>query len=105
MKRTLTAAVFATAAIAPSSLSANTGLPMGAAQCAARAEMVQALGERFQEASTATGVVNPNVVLEIFVSESGTWTILATGTDGQSCVLSAGEGWDSKELLAGLPGA
>ena len=32
-------------------------------------------------------------MVEIFVSDNGTWTILATGTDGKSCVLSAGEGW------------
>ncbi len=33
--------------------------------------------------------------MEIFVSPAGTWTILATGTDGLSCVLAVGEGFDA----------
>lgn len=73
-------------------------------RCAARADMIKALDQRFHENPAALGMVNPNVVLEIFVSDKGTWTIIATGTDGKSCVLSAGEGWQSNQL-AGLPGA
>lgn len=79
-------------------------LDMETQQCASRADMVQALGETFQESQTAQGVINPDVVMEVFVSEQGTWTILATGTDGNSCVISAGEGWDA-DMLAALPGA
>ncbi|WP_258606625.1 hypothetical protein [Mesorhizobium sp. AR10] len=66
--------------------------------------MVKALGERFHEQVTALGLVNPNVVLEVFVSDQGTWTILATDTRGQSCVVSAGEGWQSEITTAALPG-
>jgi hypothetical protein len=76
-----------------------------AEQCAARTDMIKALGENFHEDQAALGVVNPNVVLEIFVSDKGTWTILATDTAGRSCVLSAGEGWESAKAFAGLPGA
>jgi len=91
--------LFATAA-------AFCGAPASAAeQCAAHADMIKALGEKFQENATALGVVNPNVILEIFVSKQGTWTILATDTAGQSCVISAGEGWDSAMTTAAMPGA
>lgn len=88
------------------SISAATAPPQADAptQCAPRADMVRALDDKFQESQTARGVVNPNVVLEVFVSEQGTWTILATGTDGNSCMISAGEGWDA-DMLASLPGA
>ena len=81
-----------------------TPSPVVAAECAVRAEMIKALGDNFKEAPTAVGVVNPEVVVEIYVSAAGTWTILATGTDGKSCVISAGEGWDS-DMLAALPDA
>ncbi|UVK39980.1 hypothetical protein LHFGNBLO_001398 [Mesorhizobium sp. AR10] len=85
--------------------SASLAGPAGAAsQCAARTDMVKALGERFHEQVTALGLVNPNVVLEVFVSDQGTWTILATDTRGQSCVVSAGEGWQSEITTAALPG-
>ena len=88
------------------SVSAATSPPQAdaATQCAPRADMVQALDDRFQESQTAQGVVNPNVVMEVFVSEQGTWTILATGTDGNSCVISAGEGWETT-IAAALPEA
>ena len=80
-------------------------LPLGAATaavpCAERGEIVKKLSDEYKEKAQAVGVINPDAVVEIFVSENGTWTILATGTDGKSCVLSAGEGWDSKTLIAG----
>ena len=81
-----------------------TGPAGAAAQCAARADLVKALGEKFHENEAARGLINPNVVLEIFVSEKGTWTILATDTHGLSCVISAGEGWDRTTQVAVLPG-
>ncbi|MET2831938.1 hypothetical protein [Mesorhizobium shangrilense] len=66
--------------------------------------MIKALGDEFHESAAALGVVNPNIILEIFVSKKGTWTILATDTAGQSCVISAGEGWDSAMTAAAMPG-
>jgi len=64
--------------------------------CGARNEIVQKLSTQFQEAPQSVGVVDKSAVLEVFVSDAGTWTILATGTDGNSCILSAGEGWQSR---------
>ncbi len=62
--------------------------------CADRAAMVKSLSEKYSESPTAIGQVNGTAVIEVFVSKQGTWTILATGTDGQSCVVSAGEAWE-----------
>ncbi|MCF6125661.1 hypothetical protein EN904_07740 [Mesorhizobium sp. M7A.F.Ca.CA.001.07.2.1] len=73
-------------------ISAFPAVPALAAQCAARADMIKALGEKFHESEAARGLVNPSLILEIFVSDQGTWTILATDTHGQSCVITAGEG-------------
>jgi hypothetical protein len=69
--------------------------------CAARTEIVQKLADQFKEAPQAVGVVDKSAVLEVFVSDTGTWTIIATGTDGNSCILSAGEGWQSTDFVAG----
>lgn len=80
--------------------------PAGAAaQCAARADIIKALGAKFHESEAGRGLINPNVVLEIFVSDQGSWTVLASDTKGQSCVLSVGEGWDSRSITAAMPGA
>ncbi len=62
--------------------------------CADRAAMVKSLSDTYRENPTAVGQIDGNAVIEIFVSEKGSWTILATRTDGKSCVVSAGEGWE-----------
>ena len=61
--------------------------------CANRTEMVKSLADKFKENPTAVGQIDGHAVIEVFVSEKGSWTILATGTDGKSCVLSAGDGF------------
>jgi hypothetical protein len=43
-----------------------------------------------------------NAVLEVFVSGSSTWTIIATSTDGKSCLISAGQDWESPSFVKGL---
>ncbi|MDQ2633846.1 MAG: hypothetical protein M3Y43_01165 [Pseudomonadota bacterium] len=62
--------------------------------CADRAEMVKSLSDKFEENPAALGQINGEAVIEVFVSEKGSWTILATGTDGKSCVISAGNGFE-----------
>lgn len=70
--------------------------------CGERTEMVKALQQQFREEPQALGVVDRNAVIELFVSHSGTWTLLATGTDGNSCLVASGEGWDSQPLVVGV---
>jgi hypothetical protein len=72
------------------------------ALCGKRDEIVRSLGDQFHEKQQAVGVVDQNAILEIFVSAAGTWTIIATGTDGNSCLVSSGEGWDSMTMMAGV---
>lgn len=92
----MAAAVAASAATAQ----AKTG-----PQCAPRADIIKALGEQYHESVAGRGLINPNVVLEIFVSDQGSWTVLASDIKGQSCVMSVGEGWDSPTITAAVPGA
>ncbi|CDX46759.1 putative signal peptide protein [Mesorhizobium plurifarium] len=100
MTRFLMATTLAAVAMTIGAGSANA-----AAQCAARADIIKALGDKFHETEAGRGLINPNVVLEIFVSDQGSWTVLASDTKGQSCVLSVGEGWDSPTIRAAMPGA
>jgi hypothetical protein len=72
--------------------------------CAKRADMVNALGRLYNEKQQSTGLVSPKAAVEVFVSDTGNWTILATGTNGVSCMMAAGEGWDTTTLAA-LPGS
>ena len=100
MTRFLMATLFAAAAVTGGTVTANAG-----GQCAPRADIVKALGDKYHESVAGRGLINPNVVLEIFVSEQGTWTVVASDIKGQSCVMSVGEGWDSPTITAAIPGA
>lgn len=82
----------------------DTSVPAQSAEvtnCGPRDEIVAQLGSVFQEAPSGMGLIDPTAVVEVFVSESGTFTILASGTDGTSCILASGEGWDGATLVAG----
>ena len=70
--------------------------------CGQRDEIVKSLSEQFKERPQAVGVVDKNAVMEIFVSDAGSWTIIATGTDGNSCLVSSGEGWQSNNMIVGV---
>lgn len=70
--------------------------------CGARDQVLAELAQQFHEKPMAVGQVDANAVVEILVSESGSWTILATDTDGQSCIVSAGEGFESTTLVRGI---
>jgi hypothetical protein len=101
MTRYLWATMVATAvAMSAGGAQAETG-----SQCAPRADLVKALGDKYHESVAGRGLINPNVVLEIFVSDQGSWTVIASDIKGQSCVMSVGEGWDSPTITAAIPGA
>jgi hypothetical protein len=99
MKRIVS--MFAIVASSLVMLTAPAATTTSANLCAERNEMVKSLAEQFKENPAAVGVINPSAVIEVFVSQDGSWTILATGTDGKSCVLSAGIGWETNLLAVG----
>lgn len=70
--------------------------------CGDREQVVSELSQVFDESALAVGQVDGNAVVEIFASSTGSWTILATGTDGMSCIVSAGEGFESTNEIPGV---
>jgi hypothetical protein len=70
--------------------------------CAPRSEITAKLARDFKEVQQGVGVVNDKAVIEIFVSGKGSWTIIATGVDGNSCLLSSGENWEGNGFVKGL---
>lgn len=66
--------------------------------CGERAALVKSLLEKSREHPTAVGQIDGSAVIEVLVSDTGSWTMLATGTDGRSCVVSAGEGWEQTRV-------
>lgn len=69
--------------------------------CGKRDAMVAKLANEFEEFPSSIAVIDEHTLLEVFVSAKGSWTILASGVDGSSCVLSSGEGWTTLDTIPG----
>ena len=72
--------------------------------CTARAEVLGHLDSKFSEAPVAMGLANNGGVIEVLSSGTGTtWTIIITMPNGVTCLLAAGESWESLPLIAAGP--
>ncbi|KEO53086.1 hypothetical protein TP2_09095 [Thioclava pacifica DSM 10166] len=69
--------------------------PAETAACGLRADLVAQLQTRYFETRRAIALAENNAVLEIFASESGSWTILVTRASGQSCLIASGEAFET----------
>ena len=88
-KATLIALAFLTTMGAVSMSALGQGLP-----CQDRDFVIEHLTKRYQEVPTAIGVTNTGGLIEVLTSAGGdTWTIILSMPDGQSCLISSGEGW------------
>lgn len=84
-------------------LAALTTTSAFAGPCGKHEEFARTLGTKFGENRQSLGIANGAQVFELFVSAKGTWTLLATDTKGQSCVVAAGEAWqEARKVFAGL---
>ena len=69
--------------------------------CAPRDTVVQSLLERYGETRQSIGLGSNNAMVEVFASgETGTWTITVTRPDGITCLVAAGQAF---ETLAEAP--
>ena len=74
--------------------------PAAALRCGPRAEVLEMLSERYDETRRGIGISGPTQVLEVYASESGTWTVLVTDPQGRSCLVASGRSWeDLREML------
>lgn len=63
--------------------------------CAPRAQVVERLSGEYQETTLGNGLTSNGAIVELWASESGSWTIFATMPNGMSCLLAAGEFWET----------
>ncbi|HET6467768.1 MAG TPA: hypothetical protein VFG43_05250 [Geminicoccaceae bacterium] len=93
----LTAAAAGTAYVGPAQ--SDTGQAMG--PCSSREAIARSLAEDYREAPVSLGVMANGNLLQVFASyETGTWTIVSVAPNGISCVLAAGQSWET--IIAGL---
>ncbi len=61
--------------------------------CGKRADIVRLLREQYGESPIAHGLSDAGTVAEVFTSARGSWTIVATAPNGQTCVDAPGQSW------------
>jgi hypothetical protein len=70
--------------------------------CLAHADITAKLSEQYAEKPISLGIANNGGVLEVLSAPKGkTWTIILTMTNGQSCMIAAGDGWRRRAMPTG----
>ena len=70
------------------------------AHCAGQATIAAHLELKYGERRIAMAVVNDSTLAEIYVSETGSWTLIYTMANGVSCLIISGRGW---QMMAEVP--
>ncbi len=70
--------------------------------CMPRKEAVSQLAKQFNEKPIGRGLSDDgNIMVELFTSEKGSWTIVVTNTKNISCLVASGQNWTSITKLLG----
>jgi hypothetical protein len=69
--------------------------------CVDHGELVATLTEKFQEKQIAFGLIGRMAIMEVYVGAAGSWTVIVTDTHGRSCIVAAGDNWESTATLSG----
>lgn len=100
MRKAISVSAFAAVSLVSIAvLTAPARAQQQAVLCGLRDDMGKMLDQRFGEQPQAGGVVGDRIV-ELLVSQSGSWTILITAADGRSCVVTGGEDWTDQPVTS-----
>ena len=69
--------------------------------CDGRDDLAAWLAEAFHEQRVGYGLAGTTLIVEVFASARGTWTMLMTDVSGRSCIVAAGEGWEIEVATLG----
>ena len=82
----------------------STGAAMAQQVCVLREKAVPQFQKQFEVQIVGRGLTpNGKAMFELFVSQSGTWTVLVSDTDGRSCIVASGASWQRVPLVLGDP--
>ena len=59
--------------------------------CGEHQMLVSLLDERYQERQRSLGVNSDGDLIEVYASDDGEWTLLATMPDGGACIVAEGK--------------
>lgn len=53
------------------------------------------LKKKFTETPKSMGVTNSGSIVEVYLSPKGSWTLVMTQPNGMSCLIAAGQDWET----------
>ncbi len=73
--------------------------------CAPRSAVLEQFAQRHKERPVSRALAANGAVLEVLVSQDGsTWTLIATGPNGVSCLAASGTDWEPMKPKYGVEG-
>ena len=66
--------------------------------CMEHGKFVDFPKEQYDEIPVGIGMVNKTAEVELLVGKDKTWTAIVTHTDGMSCMVAAGNSWETMDL-------
>ncbi len=103
-KRKTCACVLASA-VAFAAVTVLAPLQANAAECGAHKKVTAFLGNKYKEQVAAMGLVSNKGFMQLFVADTGTWTVLLTTPEGISCIVAAGDSYEKAPLVVNKPNA
>lgn len=61
--------------------------------CTMRTDLIKMLNEKYLEQAIGQGLVGERAILEVYVSEKGTFTVVSSFPNGVACIIGAGNNW------------
>ena len=80
--------------IASIAIAALLSSAASAQACQPRLDLLKSLKTSHNEVPRAHGLKSTGTVVEVLWSETGSWSLIITGTNGISCIVYAGEAWE-----------
>lgn len=66
--------------------------------CGSRELVVEKLGTKYGEHQSSIGTQGGGKIIEVWYStETGTWTLLQTFASGRTCIIAAGQNWQTRD--------
>lgn len=81
---------------------ANPAAAQQVLNCTEHSKIVEFLGSHYSETLSSVGLINQAAILEVYVSQEGTWTMIVTNVNGNSCVVFAGDNWETLSVPPGF---
>lgn len=75
------------------------GAAAAATSCGPRDSVIVQLADKYAEGPAGVGLATNGGLMELWTAGDGqTWTLFITMPNGQSCLLAAGENWQTLQL-------